>query len=169
MGTDIARPRISEPPTKTACFQGGRFWRTSSVIRPRWREGATDGAVNWLVAWPGRSCMIDHSTPDRLSISRPLEFGDNNTLGHDADAVGQAENLVKVFANQHDGCAAFPRGNQTLMHCRAGPHVQSAARAMRDHHLGLAAEFARDDELLRITPGQQRGFLAYAAGALYVV
>ena len=40
---------------------------------------------------------------------------------------------------------------------------------MRDHHPGLAAEFAGDDEFLGVAAGQQRGLLADAAHALHIV
>src|SRR5881394_2455504 len=152
MATDIANPMTSEPPTNAACFHGDRVCRTSSVMRPRPRGGA-DGSVNGLAACPARSSMTDHSTPDGLPVGGPLEFGNHDAFGHDTDAVGQAEDFVEIFADQDDRGAAFARRDQPLVDGRAGPRVQSAARAVRDHHPGLAAEFAGDDEFLGVAAG----------------
>src|SRR5882757_7851108 len=168
MAMEIASPKISDAPTKAACFHGDKSWRTSRVRRPRPREAAGAGEIKES-AWREKSSMIDHSTADRLAVRRTLEFADDRAPAHHADAVRQAQDLVEILADQHDRRAAFARRDQALMHGGAGADVEPAARAMRDHDVGLAAEFARDDELLRIAAGQQRGLLADAADALDVV
>src|SRR6266699_1274698 len=168
MAMEMARPRISEVPTNAACFHGDRSWRTSSVRRPRPRAAEGAGEVNGP-AWRERSSMIDHSTADRLAIGGALEFADNGAPAHHADAVRQAQDLIEVFADQDDGRTAFARRDQALMDGRAGARVQPAARAVCDHDLRRAAELPRDDQLLRIAAGQERGFLVDAADTLDVV
>src|SRR5437899_3134290 len=168
MAMEMASPKISDAPTKAACFHGDRSWRTSRVRRPRPREAEGAGEVKGSTRRK-KSSMIDHSTADRLAVRRTLEFADDRAPAHHADAVRQAQDLVEILADQHDRRAAFARCDQTLMHGGAGADVEASARAVCDHDVGLAAEFAREDELLRIAAGQERGLLADAADALDVV
>src|SRR5882757_1070513 len=156
MAMEIASPKISDAPTKAARFHGDRSWRTSRVRRPRPRETEGAGEIKGSTRRE-KSSMIDHSTADRLAVRRTLEFADDRAPAHHADAIRQAQDLVEILADQHDRSAPFARRDQALMHGGAGAGVEPAARAVCDHDVGLTAEFARDDELLRIAAGQQRG------------
>ena len=94
--------------------------------------------------------MIHHGAANGLAVRRPVEFRDDPAAGHDADTVGEGQHLVEIFADEHHGGAAVARRQQALMHGVAGSRVKAAARAMGDHDGGAAAEFAGDDELLRV-------------------
>src|SRR5437762_8888905 len=168
MAMEIASPNMSDEPTKAACFHVDRSWRTSRVRRPRPR--GTEGAAEIKAsARREKSSMVDHSTADGLAIRRAFEFADNGAPAHDADAVRQAQDLVEVLADQHDCRTSFACRDQALMHRRAGADVEPPARTVGDHDFGLAAEFPRDHELLRIAAGEERSFLFDAADALNVV
>ncbi len=113
--------------------------------------------------------MIHHGSANRLPIGWPHEFAHNPPPGHHADAIRQAENLVKILADEHNGSTALARSQQALVHSGAGARVEPATWTVRDDDRRLAAEFSRNDELLRVAPREQSGLLIDAPNALHVI
>src|SRR5262249_49478533 len=68
--------------------------------------------------------------------------------------------FVEVIADQHDRGAGGARVEQTVLHRSAGAHIETAAWTVRDNHLGLTAELAGDNQLLRVAAGEERRPLA---------
>jgi hypothetical protein len=96
--------------------------------------------------------MIHHRAANLLTVCRAVEFSDDPPPGHDANPIGERQDFVEVFADQHHGGAAIAGGQQPLMHRGAGPHVKPAAWTVGHDHRRLAAEFAGDHQLLGIAP-----------------
>ena len=68
--------------------------------------------------------MMYHGAPDRLSVCWCREFCGDAASGHDADAIGKAEDLVEIVAHQHNGGPASPRLQQPLMDGSTGANVR---------------------------------------------
>ena len=52
-----------------------------------------------------RFVVADHGAADGLAIRWPVEFGDDASAAHHADAIGQGQHLIKVFADHQHRCA----------------------------------------------------------------
>ena len=136
-------PNTIEPPTASACFQAGMSSRTSRTKRgsdPRARSMTRPPGAKGHAA--SRSGMVHHGAPDRLTIRGRVETGDDAAARHRPDPVGNAEHLVEILADQHDGGARIAGGKETPVHRGVGPHVQSAGRTVRDNDGGFAAQLA---------------------------
>src|SRR5579871_13150 len=158
MAAEMSMPVAIEPPTATACFQAGISSRTSSTKRPNPRPPpfAADAALSESVgSIASRSGMIHHGAADRLAVGGRVELRNNAAAGHDSDAVGDAEDLVEILADEHDGGTGLARVEESLVHCRAGAHVEPARRTVSDDDRRRAAQFARQDQLLGIAARQQ--------------
>src|ERR1700753_2280796 len=171
MTTEMMSPIAREPARIQACFHGEMVWRMSSVKRPMPRRGGgfgrcDDGSSPTIIA---TSCMIHHRATNILTISGPLEFSNDPPPRHDPDPIGEGEDFIEVFADEHDRSAAVAGGQQPLMHGGTGPHIKPAAWTVRNHYRRLSAEFAGDYELLGVPARQQRGLLANAVNALHIV
>ena len=55
---------------------------------------------------------------------------DDAAAVHDADAVGEEQDLVEVLADQEDAGAGVARVAEPLVHRGGGAHVEAAARAV---------------------------------------
>src|ERR1700730_17168095 len=167
--SESANPITSEPARKPDCFHVDSRWRMSRVRRPKRRRAGSDmgGDLSWPAIAPGSS-MVHHGAADRLAVGRSLKLGSEPSARHHADAVGQSKNFVEILADEQDTGAPITGSDQTLVDRGAGTGIESAARAMRDHDGRLAAELARNHQLLGITAGQQRRSLVHATYALHV-
>src|SRR5580700_748874 len=146
-------------------------WRSSRLSLPSRQP--------WLVRFMSVGCvlvaaetvllsMVHHDPADSLAVGRRLELGGDPAARHDADAIREIEHLIEVIADQQDGGAAGARFQKALVHRRAGAHVETAAWTMRHDDFRVAAEFPRDDQLLRVAAGEQSRALPQGANALHV-
>ena len=153
IATEMTSPTANEPARMPACFHGEMVWRISSVKRPMPRRGGSFGAGDrggfsrTIIA---TSCMIHHRAANLLTISGPVEFGNDPAPCHDPDPVGEGKDFVEVFADQHHRSPTIAGGQQPLMHGGTGPRIKPAAWAVRDHHRRLPAEFPGDHQFLGI-------------------
>ena len=76
------------------------------------------------------------------------------------------EDFVEVVADQHDAAPPARATEQALLHRGASADVEAAAWTVGNDDLGLAAELAGDDQLLRVAAGEERRLLARTAHAL---
>ena len=171
MTAEMNMPIRIEQATATTCFQAGISSRTSRIMRPNGRRplagtaigGAPSGdkATSW-------SDMIHHGASNSVAISRSVEFGHDTAARHHADAIGDAEHLVEILANQHHRRASVAGRDKPGVHGGAGPNVEPAGRAVGDNDRRREAEFARQNKLLGVAAGQCSGALPQAAHPLHL-
>src|SRR5258708_24400244 len=98
--------------------------------------------LSWIDA-VALSSMVHHGAADGLPVGRPRELRDDPAARHHADAIRQGQDFVEVFADEEHAGAAIARGDEALMHRRAGAGVEPAARAVSHDDRRHSAEFAR--------------------------
>src|SRR5258708_5922413 len=172
IATEMTSPIASEPARMPACFHGEMVWRMSSVKRPMPRRGdgfgAGDGGGSSLTIVT-TSCMLHHCAANLLTVSGPVEFGDDPPPCHDPDPIGEGKNFVEVFADEHYCSSTVAGGQQPLMHRGTGPHIKPTAWAVSYDHPRLTTEFAGDHPFLGIAPREQGCLLPDAANTLHIV
>src|ERR1700730_9999491 len=112
--------------------------------------------------------MMHHHPAYGLPVGRRFELGCDPAARYDADTIRQIEHVVEVIADHHNSRSTGAGLEEPLVHRRTGANVEAAAWAVRDDDSRGAAEFAGDDELLRIAAGEKRGALPQIANALHV-
>src|ERR1700691_3113967 len=124
MTAETNMPIRIERPTATTCFQAGISSRTSRITRPNGRrpprkEIGRDGeSADKAASW---SDMIHHGASNGVAIGGSVEFGDDTAARHHADAVGDAEHLVEILADQHHCRAGVAGRDKPRVHGGAGP------------------------------------------------
>src|ERR1700691_1066670 len=126
MTAEMNIPIRIEHATAMTCFQAGISSRTSKIMRPNGQRplprAATRGTASGdkAASW---SDMIHHGASNGVAIGGSVEFGDDTAARHDADAVGNAEHLVEVLADEHHRRAPVAGRDKPRVHGRAGAHV----------------------------------------------
>ena len=114
--------------------------------------------------------MVHHRAADRLAVGRRRELGDDAAAVHDADRdrrgarISSRSSLISRTPAPPSRALAAGAHAPRREARTSRPRLGLWARTTR----GVAGEFARDDQLLRVAAGEQRRLLARAAHALHV-
>ena len=104
----------------------------------------------------GSTTTGGHQQADLLLLRGPcVEDRDEPAAVHDADAVRQLEDLVKLGRDEQDGRARVPLGDDLVVDELDRADVEPACRLVGDEQRQVALELARDDQLLLIAARQR--------------
>ena len=104
--------------------------------------------------------MVDHRLSYRLPVGRRSKFGDDAAACHDTDAIGEAENLVEIIADENHRRSVRSSCQETCMDGGGGAHIEAAARTVRNDDLRVAPKLAGDHQLLGVAAGKKPSLLA---------
>ena len=79
---------------------------------------------------------------------------DHPALADDEDPVGEAEHLLDLAGDDHDGDAAVGEGADELVDLAAGADVDAAGGLVEQQHPAVAQQPAGEHDLLLVAAGQ---------------
>ena len=98
-----------------------------------------------------------HEQADVVLVGGPaVAQADQLAAVDDGDPVGQLEDLVELRRDEQDGRPGVALGDGLLVDELDAADVEAASRLVEDEQAQVAAELARDDDLLLVAAGQRR-------------
>src|SRR5260221_3464445 len=77
------------------------------------------------------SSMIDHRLSYRLPVGWGSKFGDDAATCHDANAIGEGENLVEIVADENYRRSGCSGSQESRVNGGSSAHVDTAAPGVR--------------------------------------